>query len=48
LPLSRKLARLLGGDIEVDSVPGRGSTFAVTLPLETETADRLAAGQLAP
>ena len=32
LPLARKLARLLGGDISVESVPGAGSTFTVTLP----------------
>lgn len=32
LPLSRKLAELLGGRITVDSVPGRGSTFSVTVP----------------
>jgi signal transduction histidine kinase len=33
LPLARKLARLLGGDIGVQSSPGVGSTFAVTLPI---------------
>ena len=33
LPLTRKLARLLGGDVAVDSRPGHGSTFTVTLPL---------------
>ncbi len=32
LPLSKKLAELLGGRIEVASTPGVGSTFAVTLP----------------
>jgi signal transduction histidine kinase len=32
LPLSRKLATLLGGRIELDSVLGRGSTFAVIVP----------------
>jgi signal transduction histidine kinase len=33
LAISRKLARLMGGDIEVESAYGRGSTF--TLELET-------------
>ena len=32
LPLTRKLARLLGGDVTVESRPGAGSTFALTIP----------------
>lgn len=32
LPLSRKLARFLGGDLWVESNPGEGSTFFVKLP----------------
>ena len=33
LPLSRKLAELLGGSLSVYSQPGQGSTFAVSLPI---------------
>ena len=32
LPLAKKLAELLGGSIAVESTPGDGSTFSVTLP----------------
>jgi signal transduction histidine kinase len=34
LALARRIARLLGGDIELVSVVGQGSTFTVELPLE--------------
>ena len=38
LPISRRLARLLGGDVTVTSVEGKGSTFTFSLPrLSTET-----------
>ena len=33
LALSRRLAELMGGSLEVASVPGRGSTFTLELPL---------------
>jgi signal transduction histidine kinase/CheY-like chemotaxis protein len=33
LPLTRKLARLLGGRVAVESTVGLGSTFSLTLPL---------------
>ena len=42
LPLAKKLAELLGGRITVESTPGEGSTFSVTVPrvfLAGETED---------
>jgi signal transduction histidine kinase len=32
LPLSKRLAELLGGVINVQSAPGQGSVFSVTVP----------------
>ena len=37
LAISRRLARAMGGDITLDSGPGGGSTFYLTLPLDCRT-----------
>jgi PAS domain S-box-containing protein len=36
LAICRRLCRMMGGDVMVDSVYGEGSTFTVQLPLEAE------------
>jgi signal transduction histidine kinase len=42
LPISRRLARLLGGDVTVESEPNKGSTFTVWLPADAAPRDHAA------
>jgi signal transduction histidine kinase/CheY-like chemotaxis protein len=37
LAISRRLARLMGGDVSLQSEPGRGSTFTIRLPVDCRT-----------
>src|SRR5260221_13322659 len=43
LVICKKLVELMGGAIGVDSVPGQGSIFWFTLPLQLQSADAQAA-----
>ncbi len=39
LPVSRKILREHGGDVELDSTPGHGTTFILRWPLQTAAVD---------
>ncbi len=44
LALSKRLVEVMGGTLEVDSAPGRGSTFSVSLPVAEGPESRLERG----
>lgn len=46
LTISRRFARLMGGDLKVRSAPGEGSTFTLWLPAAEEGIDETPAGTL--
>jgi len=39
LAITKELAQMLGGRVDVESEPGRGSTFTIHIPLQTEISE---------
>ncbi len=46
LPIARRLARLMGGDVRVASTPGEGSEFVIELPVYTPSSSEAESGAL--
>jgi signal transduction histidine kinase/ActR/RegA family two-component response regulator len=46
LPLCRNLAALLGGRVELESVPGQGSTFSAVVPVELKAPDETLSAEI--
>ncbi|MGI6852199.1 HAMP domain-containing protein [Mesorhizobium sp. 1B3] len=46
LSISREIARLLGGELQVESAPGKGSTFTLIIPFDGPA--KTAASQISP
>ena len=40
LAITRRFCRMMGGDVTVESEPGKGSTFTIRLPLVAQTGSR--------
>ena len=48
LAISRRLCNHMGGDISVESTPGKGSIFSIRLPVESDASDETTTRRLQP